>query len=340
MRQSPPVRLARIVGLSAVALLPACGDGTGPTPENPSLRALEQTPHAQLGNVRIAFERMGGDASGIYWLDGGSGNWGGFTKFAIEPALSPDGRRLAFRTLTSFATSYDVYVSDLVGGGRQQLSSEPGNVEGAPTWTADGAVVWGVWERPFRFIRHATGNAQPETIGSFAQPPSQPCPAYAATMDGPPSVSMSGELLFVCQRMALYRMAPNGQPVLLYERDPDAHYLRHAAWSPAGDRIAFLSHRTAEHSAEPGFVRIFVLDLAGGPPTLVTERTIPAGSGEFGNAPRLTLCWAGNRIVFAAPTGHFTAHIFVVPAAGGTPVQVTSAPGVSDGSVSCSSAPF
>jgi hypothetical protein len=114
MRQSPPVRLACLVALSAVALLPACSDGTGPSGP-PLPPALEQTPHGQIGNVRIAFERLGSLAGAIYWLDGGSGNWGGFTGLATDAALSPDGRRIAFRTLTDNATFWDVYVADVNG---------------------------------------------------------------------------------------------------------------------------------------------------------------------------------------------------------------------------------
>jgi dipeptidyl aminopeptidase/acylaminoacyl peptidase len=339
MRQSPPVRLACLVALSAVALLPACSDGTGPSGP-PLPPALEQTPHGQIGNVRIAFERLGSLAGAIYWLDGGSGNWGGFTGLATDAALSPDGRRIAFRTLTDNATFWDVYVADVNGGGRQQLSSEALNSETAPTWTTDGAVVWGVMGAPIRFVRHVTGSAQPETIGSFEQPFSQPCPAYSP-FDGRASVSPSGELLFVCQGQALYRMVPSGQPALLYQRDDEAALIRHADWSPSGDRVVFLSHRMAENSNEPGFVRIHMLDATGSTPTLVAERSIPAGSADFANGRRLTLCWAGSdRIVFAAPTGQFTAHIFVVPVAGGTPVQLTSAPGVADGPVSCSRTAF
>jgi hypothetical protein len=338
--QPPAVRLVSLVALSSAALLAACGDKTGP-PDPPEPPPLEATPHAQLGNVRIAFARLGGEASGTYWLDGGSGNWGRFEEFGVDPALSPDGRRVAYRSLTSFATSWDVYVADLAGGNRQQLSSKAGNAEGAPTWTADGAVVWGEAAQDYRFVRIATGSSQPETIGSFAQPPGQYCPAYMSTLDGPPSMSASGEILFVCQRMALYRMTSNGIPVLLHMRaDGDAAAIRHAVWSPTGDRVAFLSHLTAEFSGALGSVRVYVMEATGGTPTLIAERTIPASAGEYGNAPQLTLCWAGDRIVFVAPTGHFTAHIFVAPAAGGTPLQVTTAAGVSDGSVSCSRAAF
>jgi hypothetical protein len=340
MQQSVPRHLARVVVFCATPFLAACGDGTGPPgpPTLPALPALEQTPHSQLGGVRIAFERMGGQAGAVYWLDGGSGNSGGFTFGAGgDPALSPDGRRIAYRSLTDFTTLWDVYVVDPDGSASQQLSSEPGNAEGAPTWTTGGAVVWGAGGTTIRFVRHATGSAQPETIGSFSHQPGEYCPAYMVTMDGPPSVAPSGELLFVCQRQALYRMVPNGQPVLLHQPSNDTAYISHAAWSPNGQRVAFLSHRTAQHTSGPGFVRIYTLDATGGTPSLVAERIVPAGSEQFGNAPHLTLCWAGSdRIVFAAPTGRFAAHIFVVPAAGGTPVQLTSAAGVSDGSVSCS----
>lgn len=212
-----------------------------------------------------------------------------------------------------------------------------GGPGGGVYWLDGGSVVWGVVGRPIRIVRHATGNAQSQTIGSFEQPFSQLCPAYMGSMDGPPSVSPSGEVLFVCQRQALYRRVPNGQPALLCQRPDDTAFVRNAAWSPNGERVAFLSHRTAQHTSGPGFVRIHMLNATGGTPTLVAERIVPAGSEQFGNAPHLTLCWAGSdRIVFAAPTGQFTAHIFVVPAAGGMPEQLTSAPGVSDGSVSCS----
>lgn len=344
MRRPPTLRFVGFIALTSATLLPSCSDGSGPPgpPNPPAPAALEEVPHAALGNVRVAFERLS-PTGGVYWVDGGSGNRGASPiGLATDPAISPDGRRIAFRALSSFQTSWDVYVADVDGGGRQQLSAEVGNAESGPTWAHDGAVVWAVYFNPVRFVRNAAGAVQPATLASVPpSPPMQYCPYYTS-IDGPPSMSPAGELLFVCNRRGIYRLVPSGQPVLVHMRPENADdWIRHAAWSPTGDRIAFLSHRYTEHSMQPGHVRVFVLDATGGEPALVTEHVVPAGSAQFGNAPRLTLCWAGSsHIVFAAPTGQFTAHIFAASIAGGAAIQVTTAAGVSDGSVSCSRTAF
>jgi imidazolonepropionase-like amidohydrolase/Tol biopolymer transport system component len=57
-----------------------------------------------------------------------------------EPALSPDGRRVAFTALGK------VYVMDLPNGAPKRLTATPGVVEMSPTWTPDGrAVAYATW---------------------------------------------------------------------------------------------------------------------------------------------------------------------------------------------------
>src|SRR5688572_22667701 len=57
-----------------------------------------------------------------------------------EPALSPDGRRVAFTALGK------VWVMDLPGGTPRRLTSATSIVETAPTWTPDGqSVTYATW---------------------------------------------------------------------------------------------------------------------------------------------------------------------------------------------------
>ena len=64
-----------------------------------------------------------------------------------SPALSPDGRRVAFARLAPGGRDFDVFVADLATGEVRPLAAGPRH-EFAPTWTPDGKSVLYARETP------------------------------------------------------------------------------------------------------------------------------------------------------------------------------------------------
>ena len=84
----------------------------------------------------------------------------------LNPALSPDGRRVAFRTQDPQTGTRDLWVADLARGVSTRLTFDPGN-ENNPTWSPDGSWIayWstnkdanGLW------MRSAVGAGQAEQL--------------------------------------------------------------------------------------------------------------------------------------------------------------------------------
>ncbi|MGH7710784.1 MAG: hypothetical protein ACREOG_05845, partial [Gemmatimonadaceae bacterium] len=111
-----------------------------------------------------------------------------------QPAVSPDGRWLAFRSIQSGVS--EVYVTSIEGGGRHQVS-ESGGVE--PVWSADGRTL-------------------------FYRAPGRLMAATISTTSG--FVVLRREMLFAdaylrgVERTA-YDVAANGNEFLMVRRGPD-----------------------------------------------------------------------------------------------------------------------
>jgi len=73
-----------------------------------------------------------------------------------EPAISPDGTRVAY--VSTASGSDDVYVTDILGGRVLQLTREPG-FDFAPTWFPDGAAI--------AFVSDRTGTRSVWKVGQF-----------------------------------------------------------------------------------------------------------------------------------------------------------------------------
>jgi TolB protein len=66
-----------------------------------------------------------------------------------EPALSPDGKKVAFSA--NFSGNFDIYVVDIDGGEPERLTFDPG-VDAAPAWSPDGQWI--------AFSSRQTGNTE------------------------------------------------------------------------------------------------------------------------------------------------------------------------------------
>jgi Tol biopolymer transport system component len=349
----------RLPSLFLLGALLGCGSHDSPgitiTPPPPEVPALESVSFGLLGSGKIAFERIGGGGSygAIYVVDATAGRSTHVfdNTVAFGPALSPDGRLLAYTHYNNSATNYDVYVANVDGTGAQPATNFP-QQEGPPTWTTDGSrivfvagdftsVIFNVFSQslipnPGNLIQftHFAAGPRGEVI----------CPII---LGNEPTVSSSsqGLLAFACQGMEIDIISPDGSPSASYA--PSRNDRRNwplvfaPKWSPDGARIAFIE--TISDSATNYSLVAVTVKVINADGTNAT--TIASAPGS--NAPVLprwaglnnwSLCWMpdGSTLVFNVPESELVGHIWVVRSDGTGLTQLTSEPAAWDRSVSCS----
>ena len=216
----------------------------------------------------------------------------------VDPAVSPDGRRLAFRRMVSSWT-YGVYVVDLTDDLR--TVGEPRKVgDGmfAPMWTRDGSelVMVESEERP-RLWRMAVGRGRPRRIRE---------PAEAAF----PALSPAGDraaFSLIEVNFNVWQARTKGEPgptPLIASTYIDGL----AEISPHGEKIAFTSSRSGDRE-------IWVCDRDGSNRLQLTDHGVrdadcPAWSPD------------GSKIAYHASADNYR-DVFVIGATGGTPLRLT-----------------
>jgi len=228
---------------------------------------------------------------------------------------SPDGRRVA--VADDRFGSFDIYTVGVPDGAVTRVTSEP-LYEVFPSWTPDGAHL--VYVRmDDRWLDHdimeidASGGGSARVIlkdTDFFD-------YQAGGAFGYPLVSPDGTtILFRSHRSGWvnYYTVPIGggaaKPVAVEAANQSG-----ARWSPDGRSILYLALWN-------GMQDLRVVAAAGGAPRVVAAP--PGGAGVIGNA-----AWSpdGTRISFTMETPVAPADLYVVPAAGGTPLQLTTSAG-------------
>jgi hypothetical protein len=259
------------------------------------------------------------------------------------PAISPNGSLIAYS-----AGRRGIYIVDAAGGRARQVTAIMGD-EGAPSWTPDGRQIVFV-SRTFDPARGVSTIFRQSPVADAADRVA--VRTYALRAETSPSgsiadrisVAPNGKLVFL-GRLGISSMESDGSGVTLLMPFHSWGWFEYSApsWSPAGDMIAFLeTQRESPHILSRIFnTRVRIMNADG--TNLRTLASVGAGGGKW--LGDLSLCWSadGAQIAFTAPTGEWTSHLFVArlnPLDAIYPVrplvQVTTAPGVSDGSVSCS----
>jgi Tol biopolymer transport system component len=239
-----------------------------------------------------------------------------------------------------------VYVANLDGTGEQRAASFDLNGEGPPSWTPNGDQI--------TFIVDAGGAASiyrqspvssatdrvlvrrfTRTADGFAV-----CP-FMDRSDAPISVSVEGAIALNCMGREIDVIQADGSVTAAYTPPaPAAGHMSavHApAWSPDGSRLAFLEETRETSGFETVSTSVITVEPSGGARTVVA--TVPStGAAGLTNFGPFSLCWlpGGSGIMFTAPDGQATSHVFIAAIQSGAVTRVTSAPNVLDHSVSCS----
>jgi eukaryotic-like serine/threonine-protein kinase len=230
-----------------------------------------------------------------------------FAGVQAEPAISPDGRSVAF--VSNRDGNYNVYVGLVRGGSLIQITHDS-NLESRPSWSPDGATLayarlnhwglWDIWEIP------ALGGMPRRVILNATDPDWSPdghSLAYLNHTNGGIWISgISGENA----RQAVPPWTASGQVVFGWDTQP--------RFSPNGRQIAFAA-RYAEGGPDS---RLAVADLDTGKTRLLAN----------GGLMALSPTWSpdGQFIYFASSRGG-TVNIWKIPSTGGEPEQITAGEG-------------
>jgi Tol biopolymer transport system component len=227
---------------------------------------------------------------------------------AYQPAISPDGRTIAYIGEDA-AGHTDLFVADTRGEGRVRLTSDDAREEN-PQVSPDGSRV--VFTRVGREADRAEIWTVP-LLGGQLRPLVRGAAAPAWSPDGT-------RLVFV------HRLESNGALVLATANadgsdlktllPPDPAYLnvRAPAWSPDGEEVAFIRGRGGVTG------ELWIVPVAGGAPRRLSNDP----TAVFSDDPVFTA--DGTGIVHASNRGGAT-NIWVMPREGGTPIRVTTGPG-------------
>jgi Tol biopolymer transport system component len=310
----------------------------------------DSIPFSKLGSGKLVFERIGSKTdyeNVIYvvdidhqdsWIVGGG--------LSGESAVSPDGQKIAYSTVSSPPeAAYDIYIMDIDGSGSQRVSDIKGT-EQSPSWTPDGKqIVFYSWLS----VPEVTPSGVLNDLVYYRQSPA-PNPTDRTRIfdlevvnayypEGPVSVSPNG-------RMAVFSNWTNwhGIDVGIYTFDSGGTNIKKIngtlyspSWSPDGKYLAALAVRYDNSTSTTYYasVSIALFDSNSAEPTTLVTLSA-SGWSVWSGANTNSLCWSpdGSKIAFTRPEGNDVQHIYIINRDGTGLTQVTSADSVTDRSVS------
>ncbi|MGH7223725.1 MAG: protein kinase domain-containing protein, partial [Gemmataceae bacterium] len=304
--QKDPKQRLRDIGDARISLEEVLSGASEPVSAAPAPPALlwRALPWAVAGVLAIALLGVAALWEFGWPASQSAMHFSAVTNFAgvqAQPAISPDGRSVAF--VSDRDGHYNIYVGLLSGGSLVQITHDA-NFKSRPAWSPDGATIayaqlndsglWDIWEVP------ALGGTPRRVILSATDPawsPDGKSLAYVNLADG--TLWTSGIYGENSRKLAAPGVWFTGR-------------VAEPRFSPDGRRIAFLVRANGPYGD------LQVLDLQSG--------KIRALTG--GQALTLSPAWSpdGRWIYFASSRGG-TLNIWKIPAEGRVPQQITEGQG-------------
>jgi len=232
----------------------------------------------------------------------------------LQPAVSPDGKKLAFCRKTAWHTAELFLLDlnrDLSPAGKPRKITKLGYVA-SPAWTPDGKRIL------FEAHRDGVGIWQVDRDGEgvrpvFGAPDTASEPALARRPDGSTALAFTNETTVRAIWRYSTALGPGGGPTELVASTQDQLCPR---YSHDGKRIAFTSERT-------GHEEIWVANVDGSQPIQLTD--LRHQLTEVGH-----WCPADDAIAFVSQD-RGGRQVYLVRSAGGAPMALTNEDGVESG---------
>lgn len=215
----------------------------------------------------------------------------------VEPAVSPDGTRVAFLRYEYEDGTHDLYSVGMDGAGLENLTDDPSVREGAPAWSPDGSKIAflsqgglyamdpdGSDRRRLADVQDSAGDHE----GAPAWSPDGTRIAFDDVRDG---------------NRDIFAVDADGSGILRLTEDPASD--DSPDWSPDGTKLAFSSSR--DRSTDPGSLRsaVYTMNADGSEERKIITDTTALHEDELVEAD-YEPAWSpdGNKIAFTRITEH------------------------------------
>ena len=267
----------------------------------------------QAIETKIAFSSDRDDNLEIYAIDTDGTNLVRLTNHPardIQPAWSPDGRKIAFTSSRRNGFSLEIYVMNDDGGQLVQLTTDhpPAVNDESPSWSPDGTKIAFASNRGDSYDIYAMDADGKNPVQLTKDRAKEIAPRWSP--DGTKiAFTSSGNVL----KSEIYVMDADGANPVNLTQNPQA-LNKDPSWSPDGRRIAFASWGVGNHD-------IYVMDADGKNVVQVNDNfawdAFPAWSPD------------GDRIAFTSFRNLMGEEIFLMNSDGSNITQMTqSAPRV------------
>jgi TolB protein len=231
-----------------------------------------------------------------------------------EPAVSPDGTRIAFRHNSA------IWIMNVDGSGRHQVGGM-GSEEG-PSWSPDGThLAFSTDARPDGF---SYGGPNIWTMRDDGTERTQL--TNDARSEQPAWAPDGSEIAYVStgpDNRDIYALNPDGTGVTNLTRTPNVDE-NGPDWSPDASKIAYSSTDLADHGPNTVGPDLWTMLRDGSAQTPLMHHN---GPGEISDGADPAWSPDGTQIAFAANNGTGGLHVWRMAATGGHDVQVTAEPG-------------